>query len=469
MSLDSKSGLSFSGSLGYILKQAWPILISQWAGIAFAVMDSMMLGHFSPDSLQAMALATSIFLTVNIGLMGVVHALIPICAQLLGSNKKEEIGRIWGQGLWLSFTLSLVGGLVLLFPDVWLSMSGDVPAHVRDEVAIYLRIIFIALPASLMFRAVYALCTAVQKPKLVMQINLFSIALKALLNWLLIFGHFGLPALGSAGASTATAIVSWLMFFSGLWILFNNPFYRQFNLTLGRPQRKYLAEILKLGIPMGGSYLVEVSAFTFMALLAAREGTFVSGGHQVLSNLTAILYMMPLSLGIATSSLTASAVGARNFRFAHQIAMSGLLLSLIGVGLSITIVLLGKPLIIRAYTSDPQVALVAGALLTIIPLLHFSDAMQCMISYILRAYKIAAIPFILQTVLLLGLGLAGGWYFGFGNGVGFLRPLNHLLTPGAPVGVSSLWIMCSLSLLICAFFLHIWYWKVIYYAKRKSW
>ncbi|MDY0271753.1 MAG: MATE family efflux transporter, partial [Advenella sp.] len=189
MSLDSKSGLSFSGSLGYILKQAWPILISQWAGIAFAVMDSMMLGHFSPDSLQAMALATSIFLTVNIGLMGVVHALIPICAQLLGSNKKEEIGRIWGQGLWLSFTLSLVGGLVLLFPDVWLSMSGDVPAHVRDEVAIYLRIIFIALPASLMFRAVYALCTAVQKPKLVMQINLFSIALKALLNWLLIFGH----------------------------------------------------------------------------------------------------------------------------------------------------------------------------------------------------------------------------------------------------------------------------------------
>ncbi|GAA4405246.1 MATE family efflux transporter [Advenella faeciporci] len=468
MSVDSKTGFSFSGCLSHILKQAWPILISQWAGIAFAVMDSMMLGHFSPDSLQAMALATSIFLTVNIGLMGVVHALIPICAQLLGANKKEEIGRFWGQGLWLSFTLSLLGGLVLLFPEIWLSMSGDVPAHVRHEVAIYLRIIFIALPASLMFRAVYALCTAVQKPKLVMQINLFSIALKALLNWLLIFGQFGLPALGSAGASTSTAIVSWLMFFAGLWILFHNPFYRQFNLTLGRPQHKYLAEILKLGIPMGGSYLVEVSAFTFMALLAAREGTFVSGGHQVLSNMTAILYMMPLSLGIATSSLAARAVGSRNFRFAHQIATSGLFLSLIGAGLSITIVLLGKPLIIQAYTSDAQVAVVAGALLTIVPLLHFSDTMQCMISYILRAYKIATIPFILQTVLLLGLGLAGGWYFGFGNGIGLLWPLNHLLTPGAPVGVSSLWIMCSLSLLICAIFLHVWYWRVIY-AKRKSW
>ncbi|MFV9473046.1 MATE family efflux transporter [Advenella sp. RU8] len=468
MSVNNKTGRSFSDSIGHILKQAWPILISQWAGIAFAVMDSMMLGHFSPDSLQAMALATSIFLTVNIGLMGVVHALIPICSQLSGANKKEEIGRFWGQGLWLSFTLSLLGGLVLLFPEVWLSMSGDVPDHVRQEVAIYLRIIFIALPASLMFRAVYALCTAVQKPKLVMQINLFSIVLKALLNWLLIFGQFGLPALGSAGASTSTAIVSWLMFFAGLWIIFNNPFYRQFNLTLGRPERKYLAEILKLGIPMGGSYLVEVSAFTFMALLAAREGTFVSGGHQVLSNLTSILYMMPLSLGIATSSLAASAVGARNFRFAHQIATSGLFLSLIGAGISITVVLLGKPFIIQAYTSDTQVALVAGALLTIIPLLHFSDTMQCMITYILRAYKIATIPFLLQTMLLLGLGLGGGWYFGFGSGTGFLQPLNNLLTPGAPVGVSSLWIMCSFSLLICAIFLHAWYWKVIY-AKRKSW
>ena len=459
--------LSFTGIISYILKQAWPILISQWAGIAFAVLDSMMLGHFSPNSLQAMALATSIYITINIGLMGVVHALIPICSQHFGAGKYEEIGNYWGQGLWLSFTLALLGGLVFLFPDVWLSFSGDIPENVRQEISIYLRIIFIALPASLMFRVIYALCTSVQKPRLVMQINLFSIAIKASLNWLLIFGHAGLPVMGSAGASIATVIASWFTFFAGLWVVLKNPFYRQFKLTISLPKHKYLADILKLGIPMGGSYLVEVSAFTFMALLAAREGTFVSGGHQILSNLTGILYMMPLSIGIATSSLTASAVGARNFRFAHQIAMSGLFISLMGVCLSVLIVIFGKSFIIRAYTSDANVALLAGALLTIVPLLHFSDALQCMNSYILRAYKIAIVPFIIQSVLLLGLGLGGGWYFGFGQGKGFLQPSINLLTPGAPVGVSSLWIMCSFSLLICGIFLHIWYWKVIN-EQRKS-
>jgi len=454
------------GPVRKIVRLAWPMLISQWAGIAFAVLDSTMLGHTNPVSLQAMALSVSIFMTIHIGLMGVVHALVPICAQLFGAQRHAEIGRFIGQGIWLSLFLSALGGTLLLFPDIWLSFSGDLPLQVRQEVAVYLRICCIALPAALMFRCVYALATAVQRPRLLMYVSLASVLVKLLFNWLLIFGYGGFPALGSAGAATSTAIVSWLALTVGIMAILREPFYRQFALRLGKPAWPAQKEILQLGLPMGGSYLAEVSSFTFMALLAAREGTFVSGGHQILANLVSLLYMFPLAIGIATSSLVAQSLGAQQPEQARRLARIGISLGLAGVALSLLVVMAARPQIIQVYTSDPAIAAMAYALLTILPLLHTSDALQCMLSYILRAHKIATMPFVIQTGSLFGIGLLGGWYFGFGPGYRLLDGLAAVLTPGAPPGVASLWIMCSFSMLLCAITLAIWYWKSVNVQKR---
>ncbi len=125
-----------------------------------------------------------------------------------------------------------------------------------------------------------------------------------------------------------------------------------------------------------------------------------------------------------------------------------------------------RPQIIQIYTSDPAIAAMAYALLTILPLLHTSDALQCMLSYILRAHKIATMPFVIQTGALFGIGLLGGWYFGFGPGYRMLDGLAAILVPGAPPGVASLWIMCSFSMLLCAITLAIWYWKSVNVQKR---
>ena len=103
-----------------ILKQSWPILISQWASIAFGVLDTAMTGHASPKDLAALALGIAVFITVFIGLMGVMHALIPIQAQSYGAKRYSEIGQAFSQGLWVSIILSVFGGLVLSFPDMWL-------------------------------------------------------------------------------------------------------------------------------------------------------------------------------------------------------------------------------------------------------------------------------------------------------------------------------------------------------------
>ena len=453
--------ISFGATLRGIAKQAWPVLISQWAGISFGVLDTAMTGHSSASDLASMALSASIYITVFVGLMGVVHALIPILAQHYGAGNNDEVGRSWGQGVWLALGLSVVGAVLMLFPDVWLSMSGNVAPGVRERIGSYLQALVLALPAALVFRTIYALGTSVSRPKLVMAINLSAIAFKAFFNWLLIYGNLGLPAMGATGAGLATAIVSWMSLGLGLWVITHDRFYRRFNLRVGKPDWKTLKELLRLGVPMGGSYLVEVSAFTFMALLVAREGTYVTGGHQIMSNLAALCYMMPMALGVATAALTAQAIGAGNLAHAHCTGMAGLVLGLIGALLTAAVLLVGRPLILAAYTDDIGVAAVATTLLAVLPLFHLFDSMQCINSYLLRAYKVAVVPLLLQVVALAGVGLVGGWWFGFGPGRGGLDGIRNVLLPGSPEGAGSMWLMAMVGLALSAILLHIWYRRIV--------
>lgn len=460
---------SFWRQVRETLRQAWPVLISSWAGIAFGVMDTAMAGHAGAVDLQVMALAIAVYLTVFISLMGVVHALIPIIAQHFGAGRLEDVGRAWGQGVWLALGLSALGGAAFLFPDIWLSMSGELDAPVRDGVAWYLRALILALPATLVFRTVYALGAAVSRPKTVMLINLASIGVKFLLNWLLIFGKLGLPALGAPGAGLATALTGWLTMIAGLWVIYRTPYYRRFRPHLGRPAWKDQKELLRLGVPMGASYLVEICAFSFMALLAAREGMYVSGGHQIMSNLAALSFMVPMSVGIAAAALTAQAIGARDAARARLAGNAGLAIALTGALLTALILVLGKPLILRMYTSDMQVALVAGALMQLIPLFHLCDAMQCINSYLLRAYKVATVPMLLQAVALLGFGLAGGWWLGYGPAAGSLDGIQRVLMPGAPAGISAMWMMAAAGLALSAILLHIWYRHIVrQYLRRQA-
>jgi len=443
------------------LRQAWPILVSSWASIAFGVIDTVMAGHASAADLQALALGASIYITVFVALMGIVHALIPIIAQHFGGGRYHEVGRAWGQGVWLALGLSIVGALTLLFPNAWLSFSGHVEPAVRSGITWYLRALVIALPATLIFRTIYALGAAVSRPKIVMAINLAGIGFKVVFNWLFMFGKLGFPVMGAAGAGASTALVAWLSLGAGLWIISHDPYFTRFRPSLGWPRWTHQKELLRLGLPMGGSYLVEICAFSFMALLVAREGMFVTGGHQIMTNLAALCYMMPMAVGIASASLTAQAIGARDSNGARKSGLSGLIVVLAGALVTALVLTVGRPVILRIYTDEPQVAAVAATLLQIIPFFHLCDAMQCINSYLLRAYKVAVIPLLLQIVALTGIGLIGGWWLGFGPAAGALRPVIALLVPGAPTGAATMWLMAVAGLGISALLLHGWYWHVV--------
>lgn len=457
MNLVDTAPRSLFGTLLHIVKHAWPILISQWASMAFGVLDTAMTGHSSPADLATMALSISIYITVFVGLMGVMHALIPIQAQYVGAGELKKVGEAWGQGIWVALVLSIVGGAVMLYPDMWLQFSGDIAPEVRSKVSDYLLALTFALPAGLMFRTVYALSNAVSRPKLIMVINLIGIALKVFFNWLLIFGHWGLPAMGATGAGISSAIVSWITLGAGLWIVLRNPFYKPFELKVGLPDFKAIWNILRLGLPMGGSYLIEVSAFTFMALLVAQEGTAVIGGHQIMSNLAALAYMMPMSIGVATSALTAQFIGGQNMQQAHRTSMMGIAIGLVGALLTALVLFFGRELIVATYTNNPEVAAVALSLLVLLPFFHIVDTMQCINSYLLRAHKVAMVPMLLQAFALMIIGLGGGWFMGFGPGRALMEPLRNYVLAGSPVGAGSMWMMATVGLATSAALLHSWY------------
>ncbi|MGB6009011.1 MATE family efflux transporter [Castellaniella sp.] len=451
-----------------ILQQSWPILISAWAGIVFAVLDTAMVGHTDAVDLQAMALGASIYITVFVGLMGVIHALIPIIAQHFGAGRLDQAGHAWGQGVWLALALSLLGGASLLFPNTWLALSGSIEPAVRERVAGYLIALAMALPSALLFRTIYAMATAISQTRGVMMINLGSVAFKLLFNTWFIFGGLGLEPMGAVGAGVATLVVNWIMLAAGLWMIRRQPAFQVLRLRVGRPRWQDQKELLRLGLPMGGSYLIEVCAFSFMALLVARDGLYASGAQQILANLIALCYMLPMSLSLSTASLTAQAVGAHQLAAARRTGLHGISLVLLGALLTNLILISAQGPIVRLYTDDLQVAVIALALLQIAPWFHFWDAMHCISAYVLRAYKIAIVPLILQITALTGLGLVGGWWLGYGPQAGALAPVAAWFMPGAPVGAATMWIMAMAGLALTSLLLFAWYGHVLHRQGRAG-
>jgi MATE family multidrug resistance protein len=170
---------------------------------------------------------------------------------------------------------------------------------------------------------------------------------------------------------------------------------------------------LRLGIPMGLSYLIEVTSYTFMALFIARFGTTTLAGHQIAGNVGAVLYMTPLSIGIATSTLVAQALGAHRHEAARTLSQHGILMAVMIACCYGLIVLALRRLIIEGYTPNAQVAAAAMPLVLIVVFYHVFDSLQVTTAFVLRAYKVAVVPTVIYAVALWGVGLGGGYLLGF--------------------------------------------------------
>jgi MATE family multidrug resistance protein len=426
-----------------------PILIGQFAGMAFAVVDTVLSGHASSVDLATLGLGLSVYSTIFVGLMGATNALNPIAAQHYGGGRFGAIGATYVQGLWMALFLSALGMVPLLFARLWLPVL-HAPPEVETQVAAYLRILALALPGALMFRTIYAVNTAVSRPHVVMTLQLTGLILKICLSSLLILGGLGLPRYGAVGAAMASVVAFWAMFLMGFAYMRRSGFYRRLAIRWAWPRWAAQREILGLGVPMSLSYALEATSFTAITLLAARLGTTVMGGHQVVANLAALCFMLPLSLSVATATLTAQAIGAGDLPRARQTALVGIRIAgLVGV-VTVLAVWTLRGGIVRVYSRDPAIVATALTLIPYLVAFHFFDALQTVATFVLRAYKRAIGPTVIHAGALWGVGVVGGYLVAFAG------------VFGPPWGITGMWLMQSLALALAALLL------VGFYIGRPS-
>lgn len=393
-----------------LFELTWPILVGQVAVIGLGVIDTVMAGRLSAIDLAGVALGSSIYATVFVGFMATLQALTPIAGHHFGARRFREIGIDLRQTVWLSMILTLVALPPLLANRPWLRLIDAAP-EVAAISSLYLWAVAAGLPAAFAARAFIALNAAVSRPTVTMLINLCALAAKVPLNLLFIHGAGPLPAMGGAGCGMATALIMWLMLLAH-WLLWRiDPFYRRFRAPPATPSGPIWSrqkELLRLGLPSGGALLIEISSFTFIALLLARFGATTVAGHQIVANVIALLFMLPLSYGIASSVLVAQALGAGRPGIARRAGLRGYRVAVASaLALAILVYLLREPLVAQ-FTRDAEVAAVALGLVGLAMLFHFFDAIQGVATFILRGYKVALPPMLIHGVALWAVGLGGG-------------------------------------------------------------
>ena len=422
-----------------LIALAAPILVSQFAVMGLALIDTVMAGQLSARDLAAIALGSSIYASIFIGMNGVLQVLTPIAGHHYGGGRWREIGHTQAQGQWLAIALALAGMAALLAPGPWFQLAGADPA-VAAIATDYLQWIALGLPAALITRVYVGINAAVSRPRVAMTINLGLLAAKAPLNALFMHGTGPLPPMGGAGCAAASAVLLWAGALLNVLVWRLDPFYDRFRLgALQWPAWPRLREILQLGLPSGLSLLIEVTSFTFMAILIARLGAVTLAGHHIIANLVSLLFMLPLSLGIATGVLVAQSLGAGEPGRARQVALRGWRIAA-GTGVLIAAaVWLARDLVVGAYTTDAEVARLALSLMGLAALFHAADALQGCAGQILRGYKIVMMPMLIHSAALWGVGLIGGYLLAY-----------HTPLGGRLGGAQSFWLAALAGLVLTA-------------------
>jgi len=436
-------GQNFWTDVRRIAPLAWPVVIGQIAVLAFSTIDTVLVSRHSPTDLAAFAVGAAAYVTIFVGFMGIVLAVSPIAGQLFGAQRLEAAGDEAHQAVWLALALSVLGCLLLLFPQPFLWAAKASP-EMAERVRGYLQALTFALPASMLFTVFRGFNTAVSRPKAVMALQIGGLVLKLPLSAALVFGvpSLGVPELGVTGAGIATAVAMWAQVLLAAVLMRRDPFYDQFKLWgrgLHEPNRKALWGLLRLGVPMGMAILVEVTGFSVMALLISRIGTLPVAGHQIAVNIVSLMFMLPLGLANAAATLVAQRIGAGDLTDARKLGWHGMLLGAAIAAALGSLMYLMREQVISLYTTNAAVAAAALPLLAWVVVFHLADAVQTIAAFVLRAWRIATLPMFIYAGTLWGIGLAGGYTMAFdllGN------------TPTALQGARGFWAACTSGLVV---------------------
>ena len=419
------AGAGISAELRATLALAAPLAAANLAQMAMAVTDIVMVGRLGAMPLAAAGLGGMLYFTGGVMLQGILTAVAPLAAHALGAGDRAAAGRIAGAGLVLALLLAapFIAGLTNL--DRLLHALGYDPT-LAAEIGRFLRAIAWGGPAFLGFAVLRSLLAALSRTRAIMMVLLACVAGNAALNWMLIYGHLGAPALGVAGSGYASAINQCLIFvglalctralpgLSGLRVI-RSVFAARCWVHVG--------SILRLGLPIGGIMGVEVGVFLTAGILMGLLGTAALGAHQLVLNCAGISFMVPLGLGQAATVRVAYELGTGRTYAARRAAYTALALGVAFMSATAVLLWTVPQAIIAVYidiadATNRETVQIARRLLAIAAIFQVFDGVQVIAAGALRGYKDTMIPMLLAGFGYWGAGFLGGWLLAFPFGYG---------------------------------------------------
>lgn len=414
-----------------LTRLALPILGAQLAQIGMGTVDVAMAGHVDATTLAAVSIGSSAWIPLVVFMVGTLMGLTPIVAQYAGARRVEHIRPAVHQALWIALALGVASALAIVAGGPALFRLMAVPAEVAAPATVYLDAVACGLPAIALYETLRFFSDGIGHTRASLIFAIFGLAVNVVADGVLIFGgpgleslfgpHLpawlaGLPALGALGCGIATAISMALMALA-LFVYTRRARVYAASRTgpsWSAPSTAGIAEQLRIGLPVGVSIFAEVSLFTAIALFLAGYGEVVISAHTVALNFSSVLFMLPLSLGMALTVRIGQARGRGKYRHARFVAWNGVACALLVAALIDAILIFGGPYAVRLYTDQPAVQALAINLLLVAALYQFSDAAQVSIAGALRGYKDTRIIMAVTVFAYWGVGLGTGYRLGEG-------------------------------------------------------
>lgn len=426
-----------NASLTERVKQEWrtllalgsPILIGQLAQMANGVIDTLMAGRASAEDLTGVAIGNSLWTPLFLFMMGVLNATQPLISGYHGAGQNNRVMPVTWNALYIAAGAAALSAVMLINVDPILALIGMSPvtAAIADG---YLEAFVWGLPAILILVALRGLTDGLGHTRIFMVFSILTACFNAPLNYMLIFGKFGLPELGGIGCGWATALSQWLTLICLLIYFGVSRSFSHLHLWAHRqwPQWSSIRDILRLGIPIGFTIFVESVMFAVIALLLASFGAHVIAGHQIALNVVSVLFMVPLSLGLALTIRISFLMGADNPVTARLAGRSSLLLVLlIALVFALLLIFFAEP-IARLYSTEEVVIEVAVRLLWFGALFQLADVLQIVAISALRGYRDTQVPMFIMV----------GSFWGIGIPLGYVLAHTDWLAPA--MGAAGFWI-----------------------------
>ena len=405
---------------GATLRLALPLIAGQLSAVGSSAVDALFAGHYSAHVLAAVAVGASLWSLAIVTAIGVLMALPASVAHLDGAGRRAEIGPLFRQALWLAAMLGVTLLLMVRFGAPLLMRRIGVDPRLWTDVTAFLHAVSWGAPALVLYFSLRGLSEGLSLTRPTMYFGFLGLLVLAPLDYVLIYGRFGLPALGARGSGIATASALWLQLGAFATYLRWSRHYRDLHLAarLDRPDPRAIGALLRLGVPMGVSLLMEAGLFVAAALLIARLGQDAVAGHQIALNVATVAFMVPLGLAMAITVRVGHAAGRGDARGVRYAGYCGVALTLLTQSVSTTLMLTLPHAIAALYTGDARVIAMAAPLLVLAGLFQFADGIQVASNGALRGLKDTRVPMLITSISYWGIGMPVGAWLAFGRGLG---------------------------------------------------